>query len=133
MTLANERWQTCPVLGLRDVRSALDVFTGQLGFRIVGAFEGAERGEGMIYAILERSGAEIHLQIRRRPLWTDARESIERDVYLRVDDADALHEELAGRGVEIFEPPADRPYGMRDFSAAAPEGYRLSFGSPLRR
>jgi catechol 2,3-dioxygenase-like lactoylglutathione lyase family enzyme len=132
MSLAGERWQMCPVLGLRDVRAALETFTKQLGFGVVAAFDGVDRAEGMIYAILARDGAELHLQIRRRPPWTAARESIERDVYLRVPDADALHAELVERGAEILEPPSDRPYGMRDFTVAAPEEYRISFGSALR-
>jgi uncharacterized glyoxalase superfamily protein PhnB len=130
---SNEPWRMHPVLGVRNVRAAVEAFVKQLGFRVVGAFPGIDPAEGLIYAIVERGGCELHLQIRRRELWTAPRISIENDVYVHVADADALHAELAARGAEILRRPEDQPYGRRDFTVAAPEGYRLIFGSPLPR
>ena len=66
-----------------------------------------------------------------RPLWTAPREGIESDVYVRVPDADRLHEEFVKRGAEVLRAPLDEPYGMRDFTAAGPEGHRLTSGAPL--
>jgi catechol 2,3-dioxygenase-like lactoylglutathione lyase family enzyme len=124
-------WRICPILGMRDVRAALDTFTKQLGFRLHGSFEPDAR-EGMVYAILSRDGAEIHLQIRRHAPATALREGFERSAYIRVEDADALHADLVARGARILEAPHDQPYGMRELAVAAPEGHVLAFGSELR-
>jgi predicted enzyme related to lactoylglutathione lyase len=35
------------------------------------------------------------------------------ELWWYVDDADATHEELRGRGVEIVHPPKDEPFGRR--------------------
>lgn len=51
--------------------------------------------------------------------------------YLHVDDADALHEELVGRGAIILQPPTDRPHGMREFLVATPDGHRLMIGQDV--
>ena len=51
--------------------------------------------------------------------------------YFVVEDPDALYQELDGRGAQINYAPEDRPYGMRDFSVADPEGFSLCFGRPL--
>jgi uncharacterized glyoxalase superfamily protein PhnB len=128
---SNETWRIHPVLGVRNVRAAVEMLVKQLGFRVVGAFPGIDPAEGLIYAIVERGGCELHVQIRRRVLWAQERASIENDVYVRVADADALHAELAARGAEILRRPESQPYGQRDFTVAGPEGHRLIFGSPL--
>ncbi len=126
-----EAWEMCPTLGVRDVRTAVDHFVKRLGFEALNVIEGVAPGEGAVYAILARGGAELHLQIRRRPIWSGERESIEGDVYVRVPDVDAVHEELVSRGANILRPPEDEPYGMRDFVVEGPEGHRLGIGSPL--
>ena len=131
MNLEPERWRVCPILGMRDVRAALEVFTKQLGFRLHGTF-GPDAREGMVYAILSRGDAEIHLQIRRHAPLDVGRQGFERSAYFRVADTDALHADLAARGARILEPPHDQPYGMRELTVAAPEGHVLAFGSELR-
>jgi uncharacterized glyoxalase superfamily protein PhnB len=50
------------------------------------------------------------------------------DLYVYVDDVDALHEELVERGAEILHAPVDTEYGMRDFRVRDPHGYILAFG-----
>ncbi len=126
---SNEAWQMAPVLGMRNVRAAVETFTKPLGFRVVGTFE--PRGEdGMIYAILERGGCELHLQIRRGELRTQQSDALHNDVYVPVADADALHEELVARGAQILRRPENQPYGQRDFAAAVPEGHCIIFGAP---
>ncbi|MFT4066184.1 VOC family protein [Paraburkholderia sp.] len=51
--------------------------------------------------------------------------------YMEVDDVDALHEEFARKGALILEPPADRPYAMRECVVATPDGHRFVVGQPL--
>jgi predicted enzyme related to lactoylglutathione lyase len=52
--------------------------------------------------------------------------------YLEVDGVDALHREFAARGAIILQPPADRPYGMREMLVATPEGHRMTIAQPAR-
>jgi lactoylglutathione lyase len=42
-------------------------------------------------------------------------------------DADAEHERIAGRGAQILETPADRPWGWRSFHVPDPTGVVLDF------
>jgi hypothetical protein len=52
--------------------------------------------------------------------------------YLDVDNVDALHAELTGRGATCSA-PADRPYGMREIVVTTVDGHRLVFGQELKR
>jgi hypothetical protein len=45
-----------------------------------------------------------------------------------VGNADELHAFHRASGVEVDVPPADRPYGLRDYSIRDLNGYRLTFG-----
>jgi catechol 2,3-dioxygenase-like lactoylglutathione lyase family enzyme len=53
------------------------------------------------------------------------------DIYVYVQDVDALHEELAGRGAEIIGDVTDTDYGCREFRVRDPDGYILAFGKVL--
>jgi catechol 2,3-dioxygenase-like lactoylglutathione lyase family enzyme len=53
--------------------------------------------------------------------------------YMEVDDVDSLHKEFALRGAVLLEPPTDRPYGMREFTVATPDGHRFVIGQVNRR
>lgn len=121
----------CPILGVRDVRAAVALFSDALGFTVRDVLDDGGSTEGAVYGIVERDGAEIHLQIRRRNIWSGERAPIENDVYVRVANVDSLYEEFSARGAKIVRAPMDEPYGMRDFVVAGPEHYRLVFGSPL--
>lgn len=51
--------------------------------------------------------------------------------YLEVANASGLFEELAKKGVEIWHPLADKPWGMREFAIVTPDGHRIVFGQAL--
>jgi RimJ/RimL family protein N-acetyltransferase/predicted enzyme related to lactoylglutathione lyase len=44
------------------------------------------------------------------------------EVGVWVDD---IHARVVAAGLEVIEPPADRPWGRRDFTFALPEGHRI--------
>ncbi|WP_113704364.1 VOC family protein [Nonomuraea lactucae] len=46
-------------------------------------------------------------------------------LWLRTEDAQRLHDELAAAGVPILSPPQDGPFG-RMFTFSGPEGYTLT-------
>ena len=52
-------------------------------------------------------------------------------VYFVIGDADALHAWHRSNGVEVAQPPDDRPYGLRDYTVRDLDGYYLSFGHRL--
>ena len=73
---------------------------------------------------MNRGGVEIHFFER------DAEEGHEGDcIYIKVEDADAVFEEMKGMGHTDVNSPEDRPYGMRDFGLQDLDGHRLYFGS----
>jgi catechol 2,3-dioxygenase-like lactoylglutathione lyase family enzyme len=48
-----------------------------------------------------------------------------------VADVDAVCAEITGRGVQLLTGPADRPWGMRTATFAAPGGYIWEIAQPL--
>lgn len=121
-------WETSPTLGVRDVRAALDYYTGKLGFAAVGVY-GPEGEDAPVYAVLRRDEVQLHLQIRRRNVWAAERGGYERSAYFYVRDADALYEEFRAAGALIFQPPKDTPYGLRELVVRDGDGHRLAFGA----
>jgi catechol 2,3-dioxygenase-like lactoylglutathione lyase family enzyme len=112
---------TVPIVSVDDLAAALDHYQGALGFKRDWTW-----GEPATLAGLYRDRIELQLAQRGKlgPPGTS-------HVYLRGSGVDALFEELHAAGVEILEPIADRPYGLRDFAVLDPSGNRLDFGAPL--
>ena len=52
-------------------------------------------------------------------------------VYVQVSDVDAFHDEIRARGAAIDVGPKTQVYGIRDFGASDPDGYRLVFFTPI--
>ena len=128
-------WRPAPVLGVRDVRRTAEYYRDVLGFHLdpdSGVFQGAGDDPGGVYGIVDRSGAAIHFQIRRGDRGERRREPLERDVYIYVDDVDALYGELRHRGTSLAEPPRNAPYGLREILVEDLNGYRIAFGGPPR-
>ena len=51
--------------------------------------------------------------------------------YVTVADVDALFAEYQQTGVELTQPPASKPWGMREFGIKTVDGHRLMFGQEL--
>jgi uncharacterized glyoxalase superfamily protein PhnB len=49
-------------------------------------------------------------------------------VYVFVDDVDAIYEEYTGKGLDIFTPPEDQDWGMREFEVCDCNGHFLIIG-----
>ncbi len=59
-------------------------------------------------------------------------------LWLQVRDVDAVGHELEEVGVDIVEPPTDKPWGLREMRIRDPEGLRIVIvevpeNHPLRR
>ena len=48
-------------------------------------------------------------------------------------EVDALAQGIAKRGGTLESLPENRPWGYRDFSMADPDGFKLTFGSPIKK
>jgi predicted enzyme related to lactoylglutathione lyase len=67
---------------------------------------------------------------------TGASESV--SLWLQVRDVDAVGSELGEAGVDIIEPPTDKPWGLREMQIRDPDGLRIVIVEvpethPLRR
>jgi catechol 2,3-dioxygenase-like lactoylglutathione lyase family enzyme len=105
------------VLVVDDVARSLDYYRDKLGF------EGhAYEKDPANYAYASRGRCNVHLaQGRPHPNGFF-------DVYVYVDDVDALHDELRGRGAAILNSPVETEYGLREIRVRDPDGYVLAFG-----
>ena len=117
-----------PILPSRDLGETLALLE-RLGFESRGA-----HWSEWNYLIVARGGIELHFFSHPEidPLTTDAM------CYLRVDDADALHDEWNGIGVESdpgtgsrLIPPQTADYGMREFALVDRSGNLYRIGSPV--
>ena len=53
------------------------------------------------------------------------------NVYIRVDDADAIYAELQERGAPIDYTIYDAPHGFREFGVQDPDDHDIAFGQRL--
>ncbi|HEV8484927.1 MAG TPA: VOC family protein [Blastocatellia bacterium] len=106
-------------LSVSDVRAAADFYTKKLGFSLA-FFE----GNPPTFA-----GVNLgHVQIFLRK-GTPAPQGC--SVYFVIGDADELFEFQRNSGVEVVEPPNDKPYGLREYRVRDLDAYLLNFGHRL--
>jgi len=108
--------QCIPTLATLDQEETIAFYRDKLGFSLL--------RRDPDYLILRRDGFELHF-------WAcDDRLIAENtSCYLRVSDVDALHREIAGRGLDVI-PPSLRLWGMKEFYVIDPHGNLLRFGQP---
>ena len=120
-----------PILGVKRVRQAAEYYRDVLGFSldpVDGVFQPSPDEPDGVYAIVKNGNVWIHFQIRRDTIPARSRQSIEREVYLYVDDISATYAELVSRGATIISPPSNTPYGLREFTIEDLNGFRLTYG-----
>jgi len=113
--------RVAPVIPVLDLDAALLRYAA-LGFD-VHAYDGPDR-----YGFADRGGVSLHLTEwdEHDPTRTAAQ------VYLYVDDADALCAEWRASGVSgRLTLPTDTPYGVREFAFVDDDGTLHRVGSPL--
>jgi uncharacterized glyoxalase superfamily protein PhnB len=109
------RASVIPTLGYEDVGEAVDWLCRAFGFterlRIGDHRSQLVYGEGAV-VVTERGAAPSQ-------------------VMVRVDDADAHHEQAARHGARIVSPPTDYPYGERQYTAEDPAGHHWTFSQTI--
>jgi catechol 2,3-dioxygenase-like lactoylglutathione lyase family enzyme len=113
--------RAAPMVPVHDIDTALAFYVAVLGMT-----ETFRNGEPVGFVIVERDDAEIHLTLQPAHRATTANV-----LHLMVDDAEALHEHLQGKGVRIVKGIRDADYGMRTFVMADPDGNRIDVGEDL--
>lgn len=108
--------QGAPVLHVPDVQAIVGYYTDVLGFT-------SDFGDDA-YAVVWRDNSAIHF------VKSDGCAS---GVHLFqwIRDVDAYYSEIKARRAEIAIQPADRPYGVREFSVRDPNGVVIVFGQDI--
>jgi predicted enzyme related to lactoylglutathione lyase len=117
-----------PVLLVRDLETSLAFYGDLLGF------ECTRHGEPPDFAVAVRDEAILLLSqappgAKLVPNWQVVEGMW--NVYVRVDDADAIYAEVQDRGCPIDYSIANKPHGFREFGVTDPDGYDIAFGQPL--
>jgi uncharacterized glyoxalase superfamily protein PhnB len=108
-----------PELAYADVGEAADWLCSAFGFRQ--RFRIGDHRAQLVYA----DGAAIVTRLREgEPRAASA-------VLVRVEDADSHHEHAARHGAQILQPPADYPYGERQYSAVDLGGHHWTFSESI--
>lgn len=117
--MSAHRTVAVPILPVADVVRATAWYQ-RLGFEVIAEHPG--------YALLAFEGAEVHLgEVADLPPF-DERLS---GAYLRVADADATFARWSALGAPPVAPPADQPWGIREFATHDLDGNLWRVGSPL--
>ena len=119
-----------PVLVYEDVATALEWLRDAFGFKErlrAGPPDGpvfhAQMEVGAEAIMLGREGGEF-----RRPT---PNEVVGQYVVVHVADVDAHFERAQQHGAQILRPPADMPFGERQYTARDPGGHRWTFSQSV--
>ncbi len=116
------------VLLVSNIERAVEFWRDRLGFECV------TYGEPPNFASATRDDASVLLALCPDPAaivpnWKLVDKTW--NVYIRVDDADAIYAELQDRGAPIDYTIYDAPHGFREFGTQDPDGHDIAFGQPL--
>ncbi|MGR4870824.1 VOC family protein [Variovorax sp. LARHSF232] len=117
-----------PVLPVADVTRAARYFRDVLGFEI-----DFIAGEPPSYARVKkgaerRHGDPVYLRLWQCGAAPASGQSWKGEIVIHVGhDVDGLHAAYVKRGVDIVEPLASQPWGLREFALREPDGHVLRF------
>jgi uncharacterized glyoxalase superfamily protein PhnB len=110
-----------PVLHVSRSRAAEEFYCNWLGFHREFAHRFDDAQADPCYMGLVRDGVTLHLS-------SFAGDGVAGGVvFLAVEDVDALHAELAAKGVPISLQPTDQSWGNREMYVDDPDGNSLRF------
>ena len=112
-----------PMIHVPDVEAAAKWYE-DVGFRLVRTH--SDDGV-MSWALLSCGESELMFNEGGKPSNSDRREV---DLYVQVEDVDALRQRLSGR-VEVVHDLYDAIYGMREFIIRDLNRFWITFGQPI--
>lgn len=113
--------EVTPILCVHDVEASIAYYMEKLGFTSCWrwgeppSFGGVRRDQVQIFFCKDGQG--------NPGTW----------MSVWVDDVDALHQELAGRGADIRQPPTTFEWGVREMNVGDPDGHRLRFSTETQQ
>jgi len=115
-----------PVYPVADVAASIAWYRRVFGFEpsVVNP-----PGETPVYAVLRRDVVSIHL-LRKDEAPHGLTNPVEAQFWID-DGLDELFQTVQRMGVEIVQPPIDRPWGHRDFMVADPDGNIVWVTTPM--
>jgi len=111
------------VLAVKDLAVSAAYFKEKLGFKLEFTAPGWEfLSFGIFKVMLGECSDEM-----------SARETGDHSYFAHclVENVDEVYEEFCRRGAEIILPLNNKPWGLREFSVAAPDGHRITFGQVI--
>lgn len=115
-----------PVISTSEVISTVDYYARVLGFKEHFVF-----GDPPVYAGVERDGVLIYVAHDPRMAAFLKSNDLHPDVFLWVQDVDAMFAEHREHGAKIIEEVSDRPWDARQYVLEDPNGYRLKIAEPI--
>lgn len=112
------------VLAVNDLKKAESYFLDKLGFSV------RFRTDGWSFL----SFGQFHIMLGHCPGEIPARDIHEHAYFAYVNcvGIDELYRDYQQRGVDIFQPISNKPWGLREFGVATPEGHRVMFGEDIK-
>ena len=109
------------VLAVKDLQIATDYLIEKLGFsRDFSAPGWTLLSFGIFTVMLGECSDEMTAEETGNHSWF---------AHCLVENADEVYGEFLERGTTIITPIADRPWGIRDFTVATPDGHRIVYGA----
>lgn len=112
------------VLAVNDLKKVESYFLDKLGFSV------RFRTDGWSFL----SFGQFHIMLGHCPDETPARDTHEHAYFAYVNcvGIDEIYRDYQQRGVDIFQAVSDKPWGLREFGVATPEGHRIMFGEDIK-
>jgi lactoylglutathione lyase len=119
------------ILFVEDLQRSKAFYHDVLGLDV--QFEDAEsvgfKIEGMAFIVLQVDRARVQLQGEPTAIPSAGATAF---LTTFTDDVDALHADLAGRGIDFFQRPADQLWGMRTAYFKDPDGHVWEIAQPIK-
>jgi len=119
-----------PSFTVDDLGKSLAWYTDVLGFSIEEKWE----RDGKLMGV-ELSAGDVDVMIGQDD-WKKGRDRKKGEgfrIYLEAkQDLDALARAIESRGGALYSPPADTPWGTRDFSLTDPDGFKITIATPAK-
>jgi uncharacterized glyoxalase superfamily protein PhnB len=121
-----------PSFTVNDLEKSLAFYRDVLGFQVEQEWKGED---GKVRGVSFRAG-KVTLMIGQDD-WKKGRDRRKGEgfrMYFETgNDVDAFAKGIQARGGTLESPPEDKPWGYRDFNMTDPDGFKMTFGAPLKK
>lgn len=118
-----------PALTATDLEASLDFYENVLGFWVADRI--VEDGV-LVAASLQAGDVDFLIGQDDFSKGRERTKGVGFSLYcVTVQDIDEMAASIKARGIELNHEPTDQPWGTRDFSVTDPDGFKLTFSSPM--